>query len=538
MNELLTHLESSGRALAAWLGPINAWTAALLLGALLLDRALAPHARASWRLALYAPIALRLALPFGWSIHLARAPQVMTFLTPRPDGDLPVVAPVAAGPAVSWHAALAVGYLAVALVLAILGLLARLRLARALRTATVLEPGRFPAGNPVVQHEYLGPMAVGLLRPTIVVPRRLMEEGGEAALACVLRHERAHVRRGDAWLSAALQLLTALAWPVVPVWLAVARVRHLMELACDEAALQDADAAERRRYGHALLDIAEWDTLVVSLLGAGELHFGSTLRARIEALASQRHWPRAVQVGLIVAAAAGFAACSSVSPAPASAARANDAQDESLMPLSRYQAKVVVGGVTFSTFRDLQTHCPHFVERAQGGNNGEGWRWWISGGSDGMPADEAALCRSPELLDEITDLYWSMEAHNAIGQIAKDTAVAYEASIASRGRPPGTLCPSAPPEPPEPQAPGALYTPTDRDWTSPGWEYIHFSMTSPFHFQYAITNEGNRSVITAHGRRRKGNRTLEVSMSLLSEIQPDGVLNIAPNISEEWREVP
>jgi beta-lactamase regulating signal transducer with metallopeptidase domain len=537
MNDLVMHFESSGRTLAAWLGPMNVWTAALLVGALLLDRALAHHARASWRLALYAPIALRLALPLGWSIHVARAPQVMTFLTPRPDGDLPAVTPVTGGSMVSWHAALAVAYVAVTLVLAVLGVLARVRLARALRTATVLDLGPFPTGRPVVQHEQLGPMAVGLVSPTIVVPRRLVEEGGEAALACVLRHELAHVRRGDAWLSAALQLLTALAWPVIPVWLAVARVRHLMELACDEAALQDADASERRRYGHALLDIAEWDALLVSQLGAGELHFGSTLRARVEALASQKHWPRALQVGFVVAVAAGFAACSSVSPAPASGAQANDAQDESLMPLSKYQAKVVVDGITFSTFRDLQTHCPHFIERVQGGRNGEGWRWWISGGSDGIPADEAALCRSPELVDEITDMYWSSEAHNAIGQMARDTAAAYEASFKTAGQTKGTLCPSASPEPAQPQAPGALYTPTDQDWTSPGWECIHFSMTAPFYFQYAITTEGNRNVITAHAQRRKGNRTLDVSMTLLSEVQPNGVLNIAPSITETWKEV-
>jgi hypothetical protein len=138
----------------------------------------------------------------------------------------------------------------------------------------------------------------------------------------VLRHEAAHLRRRDAWLSVAMQLLAITAWPVVPLWIAIARVRHLVELACDEAALAGADAIERRRYGHTLLDMAEWRWLAVRPIGAGagELHFGSTMRARIEALASQRHWPVGIQaLALSLALLALFAACGGAAPRPASA---------------------------------------------------------------------------------------------------------------------------------------------------------------------------------------------------------------------------
>jgi hypothetical protein len=163
-------------------------------------------------------------------------------------------------------------------------------------------------------------MAVGLLAPRIVIPQRLLAEGEEHALACVMRHEAAHLGRRDAWLSLAMQLLAVVAWPVVPLWIAMARVRQLVELACDEAALAGADASERRRYGHALLDMAEWRSFAVVPLGAGELHFGSTLRARIEALASQRHWPLVAQA--LVASLAPIAlliACGGAAPRAASA---------------------------------------------------------------------------------------------------------------------------------------------------------------------------------------------------------------------------
>lgn len=54
-----------GHELLNWLVSMNAWTAGLLVGAFLLDKALAERARASWRLALYAPIGLRLLLPLS-----------------------------------------------------------------------------------------------------------------------------------------------------------------------------------------------------------------------------------------------------------------------------------------------------------------------------------------------------------------------------------------------------------------------------------------------------------------------------------------
>src|SRR6202034_2748648 len=126
------------------------------------------------------------------------------------------------------------------------------------------------------------------------------------------------LRRHDAWLSAAMQLVAIAAWPVVPLWLAIARVRQLVELACDEAAVAGADATERRRYGHALLDIAAWRSVDLAPFGAGELHFGSTLRARIEALASQRHWPPVAQaIALSLAPIALIAACGGSAPPPA-----------------------------------------------------------------------------------------------------------------------------------------------------------------------------------------------------------------------------
>jgi hypothetical protein len=129
----------------------------------------------------------------------------------------------------------------------------------------------------------------------------------------------AHLRRLDTWLSTAMHALTIVAWPILPAWFAARRVRHLMELACDENALAGCDAAARRHYGHALLDVAELRAFGGSSAGAGELHFGNTLRARIEALASQRHWPLAAQA--LVASCSAFVLFAACGGSATSAAR-------------------------------------------------------------------------------------------------------------------------------------------------------------------------------------------------------------------------
>jgi beta-lactamase regulating signal transducer with metallopeptidase domain len=312
-----SHVESFGHALVDRVVPLEVWTAVLLAGALLLDRALARRARASLRIALYAPVGLRILLPLDWRVPIAHAPSVVTyFKSPTPVGARPAIE-LASWQEPSWHSLAAVVYVVVVALLAGRAVLARVRLRRALAGARPA-PQSFPGVRcPVVEHDELGPMAVGILAPRIVLPGRLLAAGEEHALACVLRHEGAHLRRRDAWLSAAMQLLAIVAWPVVPLWIAIARVRQLIELACDEAALVDADASERKRYGHALLDMAEWRSFAVAPLGAGELHFGSTLRTRIEALASQRHWPLAAQLlTLAFAPIALLVACSGASPSP------------------------------------------------------------------------------------------------------------------------------------------------------------------------------------------------------------------------------
>ena len=112
-----------------------------------------------------------------------------------------------------------------------------------------------PGGNTVlaVCPAVPGPMALGLLRPTVVLPEGVEDRG---RLEDILRHELTHLRRHDLlckWLWAAV---TSLHWfnPLMPVFRR--EVTRRCELACDEAAAGDLPPVERRRYGDTLLSLA------------------------------------------------------------------------------------------------------------------------------------------------------------------------------------------------------------------------------------------------------------------------------------------
>jgi Zn-dependent protease with chaperone function len=459
----LAHLvDVYGRQLVVWLGTTNEWAFGLLVGALLLDHLLARRVRASWRIGLYAPMALRLLLPPSWAPRLTHAPAVVTLLTPVPM-DLPAPAEVLhAAPSWGWPAAILLAYAIVSAWLAyrIVGQRAHaLRIARAARPVTG-ELARLGLPCPLLVHEDAGPMVVGLGSPRIVVPARLLETVDAFALGSVLRHERAHVERRDAWLSASMQLALVLFWPVVSLWAASWRVRQLMEIACDEGALGAADAAERRHYGHALLDLAEWRSIALTPMSA-ELHFGSTLRARIEALAWTKRWPLAVQAALVAVVAVAFGACSSVAPGPQSVERVSARSASGAAGWTAPPANEALWSVSTEKHGapsdSLETYCGPIVERVR--QRKESWRhWeadWMTVPTDGVPAEQVAFCRSPRTLEVVRMHYWSAEARNGLGQIAKDTVAAF-AQRRAQGNP--TLCPADPA-----RAPGARHVPHPED---------------------------------------------------------------------------
>ncbi len=98
--------------------------------------------------------------------------------------------------------------------------------------------------------EVKAPFILGIFRPVIYVPSSLQGE----TLACVIRHENAHLQRRDHWWKPLGFLLLAVYWFNPLCWIAYILLCRDIEMACDEKVIRDMDKADMAAYSQALLD--------------------------------------------------------------------------------------------------------------------------------------------------------------------------------------------------------------------------------------------------------------------------------------------
>ena len=96
-------------------------------------------------------------------------------------------------------------------------------------------------GNVYLCDSIKSPFILGMFRPRIYLTSGM----DEAARVCVLRHERAHLRRGDHLWKPLGFLLLAVYWYNPLVWATYILFCRDMELACDERVIRDMAAEER-----------------------------------------------------------------------------------------------------------------------------------------------------------------------------------------------------------------------------------------------------------------------------------------------------
>ncbi len=157
------------------------------------------------------------------------------------------------------------------------------------------------------------PMAVGLMRPAIVLPADFASRQSEDALAAALRHEEAHVRNGDLVHLAVLRLLLPVLYLHPIYWWLRRQVRLDQEWLADAAA----SGTDRIAYAEALLGWAKSNARAPRGRLAGALALAerpSELHRRIAALLDPawqvearcpRVW-RMVSGGLLLLAALGL----------------------------------------------------------------------------------------------------------------------------------------------------------------------------------------------------------------------------------------
>ncbi|MBI1177030.1 hypothetical protein GC207_06275 [bacterium] len=89
----------------------------------------------------------------------------------------------------------------------------------------------------LVSEEITTPMAIGYLRPVVLLPAELIATADHRGLASVLRHELAHVQRNDDWINLAQQAIHATLFFHPAVWWLSRRLTIDREIACDDHAL-------------------------------------------------------------------------------------------------------------------------------------------------------------------------------------------------------------------------------------------------------------------------------------------------------------
>src|SRR5262249_36642627 len=162
-------LSRAGGALARLWAPISLFTLALLGGAAVLDALFRSRIRASWRLLFYVPVLVRAVLPPGWTTPLGvlREHTVAPLAGIAGNAHFQLLGAVPPASPTGWQVAAALLWLGGAIALFLLWTIAQLRLLRALAAARPARPewARLAGKHVVVEHDSLGPMVVGLLRP-------------------------------------------------------------------------------------------------------------------------------------------------------------------------------------------------------------------------------------------------------------------------------------------------------------------------------------------------------------------------------------
>jgi beta-lactamase regulating signal transducer with metallopeptidase domain len=106
-----------------------------------------------------------------------------------------------------------------------------------------------------ISDEADGPFATGAFRPTIVLPRELVEQLQTDQLSIVIAHELAHVRRQDLLIGWVETLLSLVWWIHPAMWWLKKSLRQTREDCCDDVLLAN-DLARPDRYCQTLIDAA------------------------------------------------------------------------------------------------------------------------------------------------------------------------------------------------------------------------------------------------------------------------------------------
>ena len=184
------------------------------------------------------------------SIMMETAPSVQTgvpsldqVINPVIDHSLSPAPGASANPLQIWISVMAAVWLAGAAALLLYSAISYWRLRRRVREAVILRDN-------IYQSENAGsPFVLGIIQPKIYLPYSV----DSGALAYVIAHEQAHIRRGDHWWKPLGFLLLTVHWFNPLLWLSYILLCRDIELACDERVIREMGNEQRADYTRALV---------------------------------------------------------------------------------------------------------------------------------------------------------------------------------------------------------------------------------------------------------------------------------------------
>lgn len=132
------------------------------------------------------------------------------------------------------------------------------------------------------------PIVVGMFRPRIYIPIRLITDFAENDIRYMLLHELQHYKHKDALINFLMNIASMLYWFNPAVWYAVREIRTDREIACDSFVLQMLDQDDYIAYGNTLLNFAQKMSLYPFSLAAGIGGSAGQIRKRILNIAAYR----------------------------------------------------------------------------------------------------------------------------------------------------------------------------------------------------------------------------------------------------------
>ncbi len=125
------------------------------------------------------------------------------------------------------------------------------------------------------------PFAAGFITPSIVIPKKIVDEGA-GELQCAVLHEMAHVERRDAWTHVLERLVYAIMFFNPAIILTLRALRREREAACDDLAVSNAQDADS--YVRSLASLAVRGAQDGDLVACGANGFMHPIVWRIERL--------------------------------------------------------------------------------------------------------------------------------------------------------------------------------------------------------------------------------------------------------------